>query len=224
MTTEYSYRDLTGLTKFLKTLFIVGAVLSVLSILSAFMQLHLLQNSHITAHAANANDLRERVIGLVELALFIFTTVFVSIWIVRANRNVRVLGAKDLRITPGWAVGYFFIPIVNLWRPFHAMSDLWRASQNPADWTRLQVGALVPVWWTLWVLSAIIGRVVMQKTMAAQGLAEVETATWFQILNSILHIVICFVTLAMVLQIAAAQRNRYLLPVSATPVMPPPLN
>jgi hypothetical protein len=224
MTTEYSYRDLTGLTKFLKTLFIVGAVLSVVSILSSFMQVSLLQSSHITADAANANDLRERIIGLVELALFIFTTVFFSIWIVRANRNVRAFGAKDLRMTPGWAVGYFFIPIVNLWRPFQGMSDLWRASQNPADWTRLQVGALVPVWWTLWILSGIMGRMVMQKTMAAQGLAEIEMATWFQILNSILHIVICFVTLAMVLQIAAAQKKWCDVPVSATPVIPPPLS
>ncbi len=205
---EFSYRDLSGLTKLLKTLFIAGAVLSVISMLSSFLQLSLLQSGHVTTEAADANDLRERVIGLIEMALFIFTTVFVSIWIVRANRNVRSLGAKDMRITPGWAVGYFFIPIVNLWRPYQAMSDLWRASQNPSDWIRSNVGSAVPAWWTLWIISGIVGRLAMQKSMAAHGIADLEAATWFYIINSTLHIIICFVTLAMVSQIATAQKTQ----------------
>ena len=48
----------------------------------------------------------------------------------RANYNARQLGAADMRFTPGWAVGWHFIPIAWFWKPYQAMTEIWRASVN----------------------------------------------------------------------------------------------
>ena len=88
-------------------------------------------------------------LGLAALA----TAVFVSRWIYRANSNARALGAKEMAFTPGGAVGWYFVPIANLWKPYQAMREIWKASTGPLGWQRRPVSALLPCWWLL----AIVG-------------------------------------------------------------------
>src|SRR5438093_12382214 len=49
-------------------------------------------------------------------------------WLQRAYRNLPALHATELRYTPGWAVGSWFIPLVNLFAPHQVVSELWKAS------------------------------------------------------------------------------------------------
>ncbi|MCZ6545888.1 MAG: DUF4328 domain-containing protein [Chloroflexi bacterium] len=117
MSANYTYREIIGVTKTLKIVLGLGAAIAVVSIVSSFMQVELLSRSGISEAEGQANDSREQIIGLLQLVLFVVTVVIFGRWIVRANKSVRALGADGFRITPGWAVGYFFIPIYNLWRP-----------------------------------------------------------------------------------------------------------
>ena len=128
---NYTYRDITGFTTFLKVLLGFGVVANVVSVCSSYMMAELLSRGDYSDAEADVNDTREQIIGLLHFVLHMLTVVIFCIWIVRANKNVRALGANGLRFTPGWAVGFFFIPIVSLWKPYQAMKDLWRASQNP---------------------------------------------------------------------------------------------
>lgn len=88
-------------------------------------------------------------LGLAALA----TAVVVSRWIYRANSNARALGARGMAFTPGGAVGWYFVPIANLWKPYQAMREIWKASAGPLGWQRRPVSALLPCWWLL----AIVG-------------------------------------------------------------------
>jgi len=38
------------------------------------------------------------------------------------------VGTRESRFTPGWAVGYWFVPFVNLVRPYQIVADLWLRS------------------------------------------------------------------------------------------------
>lgn len=82
----------------------------------------------------------------------------------RATRNARVLGSP-MSMSPGWAVGYFFIPIMNLWKPYQAMKEIWQGSDpDPAvDALRVRVPALIPWWWGTylghWLGTGVIGNV-----------------------------------------------------------------
>lgn len=79
----------------------------------------------------------------------LITAVVVSRWIYRANSNARALGAAEMAFTPGGAVGWYFVPIANFWKPYQAMREIWKANASPSGWQRQRVSALLPCWWLL---------------------------------------------------------------------------
>gem|GEM_PF-413908 len=137
----------------------------------------------LSATASEAFDRRERFLSVMELFLFAVTSVLALKWIHRANFNARQLGAEGMRFTPGWAVGSYFIPIVNLWKPYQAMKEIWKASSSPSNWQGAPSGALLGIWWFLWLLSAFANYAVfrffwaigerIQDFIAANALAAV---------------------------------------------------
>jgi hypothetical protein len=64
-------------------------------------------------------------------------------WIYRSAHNAKILGGKNAKISPGLAVGSFFIPIYNMFGPMVAM---WRVSQV---FQRFVGGTsvIVALWW-----------------------------------------------------------------------------
>jgi hypothetical protein len=57
--------------------------------------------------------------------------IFFGRWLYAACQDCALLGGRPLRLSPGAAIGSFFIPIVSLFRPCQAITDLHDAS-DPA--------------------------------------------------------------------------------------------
>lgn len=109
----------------------------------------------------------ERVMTCLGIAQTACMIVF-GTWIVRSAKNAWLFAESSrlrpelgfhvqqtsLPDTPGWAVGYYFIPIANFWKPFTAMRDIVRASTLREGPPAL----LLPTWWTLWIVSNIGDR------------------------------------------------------------------
>ena len=55
------------------------------------------------------------------------------VWQHRAHANLWAFARSGLRFTPGWAVGWWFVPIASLWKPFEAVRELWKASDPGSD-------------------------------------------------------------------------------------------
>jgi hypothetical protein len=68
--------------------------------------------------------------GLVYLAAVVATIVIFLMWLHRAYRNLPALGAPKPRFSPSGAVWAWFIPILNLWRPYQILREVWQVS-NP---------------------------------------------------------------------------------------------
>lgn len=69
-------------------------------------------------------------------------------WLYRATRNVPSLGGGATKFTPGWAVGWWFVPFANLAMGFQTVADLWRTM---APSVARQGTALVAGWWLLFL-------------------------------------------------------------------------
>ena len=59
-------------------------------------------------------------------AVFYFLAVLAAaiaflMWIFRASQNLPRLGAVGQRFSPRWAVGWWFVPIMLLFRPYQAI-------------------------------------------------------------------------------------------------------
>lgn len=100
------------------------------------------------------NDLSD-VIQIATFAIFLLSIIFSCRWIYFSGKNVRALGATGLAISPGWAVGWYFIPIANLWKPYQAMKEIWQASRDPLDWKHQQPSSRLSTWWTMWLILTV---------------------------------------------------------------------
>ena len=180
--------------------------MEVVSILSDFGQMSLLDRAFTEAEAA-ANDARQGIIGLGYLGVFIVTGVAFLKWIYRANLNCRAFGAEDMEFTPGWSIGYYFIPVLNLFRPYQSMKEIWQASHNPANWQSQSGSALLGWWWALWLISGFLGHMVFRLSMDADSIDELQASTGISIFSSIIGIPLCLVALNLVKTIAAKQEQ-----------------
>lgn len=50
----------------------------------------------------------------IQVLLFVAGAVAWLIWQRRANLRLRAAGREGLRFTPGWSIGWFFVPFANL--------------------------------------------------------------------------------------------------------------
>ncbi len=55
-----------------------------------------------------------------------------AVWTRRLYGNLRPLGFHELRFGEGWALGGWFVPVVNLVRPKQIVNDIWRAGESGA--------------------------------------------------------------------------------------------
>jgi hypothetical protein len=66
-------------------------------------------------------------------------------WIFYANKNCRGM-ASNMIFTSGRAVASFFIPVLNLFRPYHVVQEIWKVSLNPRGWIGRRGSIFVGFW------------------------------------------------------------------------------
>ena len=108
--------------------------------------------------------------------VWIVTAVLFLAWLARARQTLEALGVAGLRFSPGWTVGAFLVPGLNLvWAP-QAVHDLWRASDpGPAAGARVRPAALGPwivAWWTVFVVASLLDP--LPRRLDTEALAEVS--------------------------------------------------
>jgi len=107
----------------------------------------------------------EALLWLVEFLVWIAAVIAVLRWIYLANGNAHAIGAEDMMVSPGWSVGWFFVPLANLVMPFIAMRELWKASANPKDWQAESASVTIAIWWGFWLAASLPGAISFQAGM-----------------------------------------------------------
>jgi hypothetical protein len=98
-------------------------------------------------------------LGELLFAIGVLACLALAVWFTRALRTARARGAEGMRYRHGWP--WFFVPVLNLYRPYEAMTELWQASHGaPAaehTWRRRPVSVVVQIWWGVFILNGILG-------------------------------------------------------------------
>ncbi len=215
--TENNYKDSTNLTKWVRYMLYAQIVVALIAIASNFLEYQLLsdyQNGVYTSQEkavadGEASDQRQQMVGLIYLAVFIISGFLILRWIHRANYNARQLGAKDMKFTPGWSIGYYFIPILTLWKPFQAMKEIWKASHYPNNWSNEKAGSILELWWFLWIVSNMLGQAVFRMSTGAEELQELMDLNIITQILDALGIPLALVTLSIINSIYKAQCVAY---------------
>src|SRR6187551_1814201 len=69
------------------------------------------------------------IFGIFALLPYAVLGIFFLLWMGRAYHNLSRSDVGKLEYSPGWAVGAWFIPIVNLFMPCSVMDEIWNKTQ-----------------------------------------------------------------------------------------------
>ena len=101
--------------------------------------------------------------------LVLASAIPVGMWIYRAHANLQAADLPGLEYTAGWSVGWFFIPIASLWKPFSAMRELWNASHGAIGDYSANAPGLLWIWWLSWLFRGFAGFGTIDPTLAIIG-------------------------------------------------------
>jgi hypothetical protein len=202
------FRDSTTLTRVLQFMLLLVILTSLAALLSNAAQYQLLQSSFTEAEGA-ANDTRQSVIGGTYLVLFVVTVIVFSRWIYRANHNARALGASGMQFTPGWSIGWYFIPFACLWKPFQAMREIWKASLEPRHWQKAPTPAILGWWWFGWIASNALGQLEFRMSMAANDISSLSAASIVGVVDEIVGVFSTTLAMVLVAQLSRIQSARF---------------
>ncbi|HEY0597682.1 DUF4328 domain-containing protein [Sphingopyxis sp.] len=138
--------------------------------------------------------------------LLVATYVVFGMWIYRAAANVDAAMVPGFRYTPSWAVGWYFIPIANFYKPFAAMRQIWNASTGRTD---LDHGEpLLVYWWGIWTLTSVASYFAFRSGLNPENAAEARSALEAETFSSVLCLALYPLAWRLVDRITSAQRER----------------
>jgi hypothetical protein len=236
LTATTPYRSGHSLAQIVTVMLAVGIGFNVVSILLTAAQLASGSAAALVSEDADigALDLLELGFALLQFAVIIATVVVFCMWLYRAAHNLTALGNPRQAIahSPGWAVGSFFVPFVNLVVPYRATKEVW-AKSDPAVTVDNYVAphepsapAYMKVWWAFWLASVFVNNAAGRLYFRADTPGEMQTAMWLDILGELLNIPAAVFVILVVRGIDRRQeeRARRVAHVGNVPPAPPLFN
>ena len=145
----------------------------------------------------DANEERQRNARVGYVIALGLSTIALLVWVSRTNRACRELGATDMEFTPGWAWGVWLIPIINLFRPYQVVRELWRTT----DIDRRESG-LVLGWWLVWIGSGFVSRFGGEVTDPNASLDEFRRVDYYWLFSHAVDIVAYALAIVVVSKLA----------------------
>ena len=115
-----------------------------------------MQNGNYTQEEATANDVRHQAIAYSNVAIYIVCIVLFIMWFRRAYNNLNLSERVYTKYPEGWAAGAWFVPFLNLARPYFIMKEIWEKTQEAThNLISFKPSKIVGWWWVIWIINNI---------------------------------------------------------------------
>ena len=141
---------------------------------------------------------------------FILTAIFWGVWKNKSCKNGWFFYSQSARPkhfadnpSPGWSVGYYFVPILSLWKPFQAMAFIRDQRSGHAA-----TGPLLGLWWTGWIIINFFSRYtasIHDDFETTSGAAVYNNAL---MVEGLITIITSFPAAAVIHQLSGAQKRK----------------
>ena len=157
------------------------------------------------------NDLLQGVIGLLHVIATITTIVLFLNWFRRAYGNVHRLGVTYLEHSETMAVWSFFIPIINLFRPYSIAKSIAEETREHAyrddpSIKEYSNNPKVVIWWIAYVIMSIVNNFVFRYTMDAETVEELMFSSKLYLYSGVLDIITAILVIWMIKAIAKDEK------------------
>ncbi len=211
----------------------LGIFLNVVSLVTNAITLLTGSVADPTSEEIALSDLLDIGLGLLQLIVIFATIVLFSMWLYRAASNLEALGhPKHLREhSPGWAVGSFFVPFVNLVVPYRAVKEVW-AKSDPEEvgeeggapfgyYSAASTPAYFKAWWGFWLVSNMVNNVATRLYFNVDTQDEMVWAMKVDTIGTLLTIPAAVFAILVVKSIDRRQQERSRR-IRYIPNLPPP--
>jgi len=170
------FKKSTGFTDVLISLILLSALLDGVAVVKNYQQYELLMSAKngvdVNMDEAGSILVHQLMIKMAQLGFRVIVGIQFLMWVYRMSRNAHCVKTGKPTSSPGWAVGCYFIPVLNMWKPYLIMKEIYEAfRQRPSD------SKVLPLWWTAWVLSSAVGCFFSRYMLHAETLDELLVAS-----------------------------------------------
>ncbi len=152
-------------------------------------------------------DLLSGLAGFALLASLLVSGVLTLKWIYRVTMNSHTL-VEGPRVSPPWSIGWYFVPFANLYKPFQAVNDAWRATLPPlTSWRDQDTPPLLRVWWGLWLTTSFLDNTSFRLQMRAKDVGSTTAISGLDLVSDVLWVVLCLVLIQVVRRLSAQQAD-----------------
>lgn len=162
------------------------------------------------------SDIANSVVGLVHLPLAVFIGITFLRWIYRANKNLHILSSVPMAFSPGWSIGWYFIPIANFFKPYQAMKEIWLVAHRGGEKSIEILG----LWWFLWLVSISLARHAMKLSLRANDAQGYVHSALANVTSDAMDMFVNIVSIFLVTAIAKAYAENYVEPDTAANDVP----
>lgn len=153
--------------------------------------------------------------GLGQLPMFVYTPICFGMLLYRFAKNARSLGFTGFEYSPGWCVGWFFIPFAHLWMPYKANSEVWQSSKATDaeeirlnEWRSHGTGPLFLAWWLTWIFGTLGNNI--SSRMSRSVSEELEIAGyWLMPFAAVAQVVSAILAILVITKLASRQRQQH---------------
>jgi|GEM_PF-3950163 len=113
--------------------------------------------------------------ALIQLVMNIAIAVLFLRLLYKAVQKAQQFKTPFTYVSPGWAVGYWFIPLMNLYRPLDVVKALFKACAGQAGGVPAAGEQLLGAWWAMFLLSNILATTIARMDIdmsTAEGVSR----------------------------------------------------
>ena len=122
------------------------------------------------------------------------------------------------RFSPGWAVGWWFIPFMNCFRPYQVMNEIWKSSHPNNKYTpglpsagtyKIDIGSnLIGWWWALWIVSENVGFAILRIQLRTEDTKDLIEILYWDMLVTSLAVISAVIVFILINQITNNQEMK----------------
>jgi hypothetical protein len=195
------------------TLIWIVMSLDIIALISNYFQFDLLQTvangGTVTSAEAVFNDIRQQIVGVVYSITYLISGIVFIQWFRRAYFNLH-LRSSHLLYTDGWAAGSWFVPFLNLFRPFQIMKELYvetaRIFSKKGLSEEVSSTKFLGWWWALWLINNTVAQYEFRTSLKAEIAAELSNVTIAGMIGNLISIPLAIITVKVVKDYAKMER------------------
>lgn len=176
-------------------------LVQVVNIVFHYFQYELLHKANefgITDEQANSNDTRIQIVIFVYVFILFISGITFIRWFRRAFYNLE-LKIKNLNFSNGSIVYAWFIPIINLYRPFQIMKEMYLETISLLNKNKIDHNLnlnIVIIWWILWTLTNCLEA--FSSISPGETIDELITSTIITIVFGCADIVVAILAIMLI--------------------------